>query len=422
MTQSTVSRSASIVFYATVVIVVILGLWASLAEIDQVIRAEATVEPISKVQVVEARYPGTIRTVGAALGQTVKQGDVLFQLDEEASQSDLVANRLVVQATEAEIARLEAEAQGLSELRIANSVATAALRAEQEALFMARLADLQSQTQILTQQGRRLEASIEEALALIESQNRRLVLLTEEYELFEPLVIQGIEPRIRLLDLKQKMNESRDQVQQAELAILGYQIEREETAEKQQQLSRQFRSNASQQLAERRQVLARAEAQTTALLERVRATRLVAPTAGIITAVHVAGPGEVVAAGDTLAEIVPEAESLLIRAQIVPKDISKVSVGQAARVSLSAYDFARYGVIEASVITIAQNTTQHESGGAYYEVWVRTEDTRFSKSPIQPNILPGMQAQVDILGEKRTVLQYLLAPILRASSRALTEQ
>jgi adhesin transport system membrane fusion protein len=99
-----------------------------------------------------------------------------------------------------------------------------------------------------------------------------------------------------------------------------------------------------------------------------------------------------------------------------------VTEGQGARVSFVAYDFSKYGVLEAEVVEIAQNTTETERGEIYYDTWVRTRENTFAKSGIQPKIIPGMIAQVDILGEKRSVMEYILSPILQTTSRALTEQ
>jgi HlyD family type I secretion membrane fusion protein len=151
-------------------------------------------------------------------------------------------------------------------------------------------------------------------------------------------------------------------------------------------------------------------------------SQLTSPIAGILTAVNLAGPGAVIRAGDVLAEVVPQQEYYLIKAKVLPKDIGKVSVGQLARVSYTAYDFSRYGVMEGEVTKIAQNTTKTQQGEIYYDAWIKTQGSTFSKSDINPNILPGMLAQVDMLGEKRTIFQYIMSPLKRSASRALSEQ
>jgi multidrug efflux pump subunit AcrA (membrane-fusion protein) len=130
----------------------------------------------------------------------------------------------------------------------------------------------------------------------------------------------------------------------------------------------------------------------------------------------------VVSSGEVLLDVVPRSDAFLVKARIQPKDISTVTIGQAARVSFTAYDFSKYGVLEAEVVNIAQNVTETERGESFYEAWVRTIEVTFAKSGVKPKIIPGMAAQVDILGEKRTVMEYLMAPILQTADRALTEQ
>jgi len=123
-----------------------------------------------------------------------------------------------------------------------------------------------------------------------------------------------------------------------------------------------------------------------------------------------------------LAEIVPQTESFRVLAKVQPADISLVNQGQACRVSFTAYDFAKYGSIDGTIVNIAQNITQTNQGLMYYEVWVETTSTTFSKSELVPNIMPGMVAQVDILGEKTRIIDYILTPLKRTAAVALTEQ
>jgi hypothetical protein len=143
---------------------------------------------------------------------------------------------------------------------------------------------------------------------------------------------------------------------------------------------------------------------------------------GIITAVHTNGIGEVLKGGEPLVEIVPESDHFIVKAKILPKDISKVSVGQAVRVSYVAYDFSRFGVMPAKITKIAQNSTETREGEMYYEAWIKTDGDTFTKDNYKPTILPGMIAQVDMLGEKRSIIDYVFSPLKKGASMALTEQ
>lgn len=284
----------NVLFYIIAAFFVFFMSWAYVAEIDQVVRAEAVVEPVGKVQQVQSRYPGSVEQLDVSVGDVVKKGDVLIVLDTQEAQSTF---------------------------QMASS---------------------------------------------------KITLLEKEQAIYQKLVDAKIEPEIKLVQIDQRLLEAKDQQQRAELQL-------------------EF-------------------------------SKLTSPIGGVITAVNPAGVAAVVRAGDVLVEVVPQEEYYLIKAKILPKDIGKVTVGQNARVSYTAYDFSRFGIMEGEVVKIAQNTTVTQQGEIYYDGWVKTQGSTFSKSPINPNILPGMIAQVDMLGEKRTVFEYIMSPLNRMASKALSEQ
>ena len=284
----------NVLFYLIVLFFLSFMSWAYYAEIDQVVRAEAVVEPVGKVQKVQSLYPGSVITMDIEVGDVVKKGEVLITLDTQEIQSTY---------------------------------------------------DISKQ---------------------------KIVLLQKEHAIYEKLVAAKIEPEIKLVQINQRILEVSDQIQKAKLQL-------------------EFSS-------------------------------LISPIEGILTAVNLSGVGAIIRSGDVLIEIVPQEEYYLIKAKILPKDISKVEVGQNARVSYTAYDFSRYGIMEGEVVKIAQNTTVTQQGEIYYDAWIITLNSTFSKSPINPNILPGMIAQVDMLGEKRTIFEYIMSPLNRMASKALSEQ
>jgi multidrug efflux pump subunit AcrA (membrane-fusion protein) len=284
----------NVLFYIIAVFFVFFLSWAYIAEIDQVVRAEAVVEPVGKVQQVQSRYLGSVDKLDVSVGDMVKQGDVLIVLDTQ------------------------------------------------------------------------------EALSTFDMAVKKIMLVQKEQAIYQKLVEANIEPEIKLVQIDQRLLEATDQKQRAELQL--------------------------------------------------KFSNLTSPISGVVTAVNPAGIGAVVRAGDVLLEVVPQEEYYLIKAKILPKDIGKVSVGQNARVSYTAYDFSRYGIMEGKLIKIAQNTTTTQQGEIYYDGWVKTQGSTFSKSPINPNILPGMIAQVDMLGDKRTIFEYIMSPLDRMASRALSEQ
>ena len=409
-------------FYTVATLVVVVVVWLVFAEIDQVVRAQAEVEPPERVQSVQARFPGKVSGIFVEVGDVVTQGQSLVELNAADIDAKVRQNQLIIESSEAEIGRLMAEAVGNKTLTLTADVGTEVTRTEQEGLFIARRLELDSERTLINQQILRVEAAILESKARMESAKRRLLLILEEEGIFRPLVEEGIEPRVRLLDIQGRREEAESIIEIEELSINGRRIEKVELQKKLEQLERAFESGAREQLAETRKKYTQALAEQGSLEDRLRATQVKSDVDGVVSAVYPDGPGAVVSAGEALLDIVPKSDTFLVKAQILPKDISNVTIGQKARVSFTAYDFSKYGVLEAEVINIAQNVTETERGDSYYESWVRTTESVFPKSGIEPKIMPGMSAQVDILGEKRTVMEYLMAPILQTTDRALTEQ
>lgn len=167
---------------------------------------------------------------------------------------------------------------------------------------------------------------------------------------------------------------------------------------------------------------AQAEARLDALKGKVAYTDVKAPSDGIISAVHIKTIGAVVDAGAVMAEIVPDEKEVTVRAQVLTDDIAKISPGQKVRVSLSAYDVSRYGALEGEVEKIASNSTQDENLPPYFVTMIKIPDPVYPNSGFEPEITPGMTAIIDVIGGKRTVLQYILSPIERAQQIAFREK
>ena len=172
--------------------------------------------------------------------------------------------------------------------------------------------------------------------------------------------------------------------------------------------------------------LSRAEqrAQISAKLSggKVGYAEIAAQQPGVISALHLKTVGAVVQQGTVLAELVPDSTKATIRARLLPQDVADVKVGQTVRISLAAYDVSRYGAVEGVVTRIASNTTQQENMPPFYETLIEIPDLSFPRSPIKPDLVPGMQATIDILGGKRTVMDYILTPIQKASRAAFREK
>ena len=411
---------SNIIFYTICLFFIAAGYWAYTTEIDQVVRAEAKVEPTGKVQVVQNRYPGSIERFEVQIGDQVRAGDVLFWLKQEETDAALQTNRITYFSALAEMARFKAESLGTS-LRFDADI-PADIVANQKSIYTAKQESLQEQIKIIKQEIASKENAILQARTAGTAATESLSLVVEEIAIYEPLVKAGIEPKVRLLNLQKQKQEAANTIKQQLLAESGLEIEIDTLKRKQQQFLMDFEVQAKEQLVKATSTAEKAEAEYKSLLQKQAMTEVKAPADGIITALHVTTKGAVVGAGETLAEIVPESDAYTVMARVKPEDISLISVGQDCKVSFTAYDFARFGSMAGEVVNIAQNITETQQGEIYYEVWVKTLSKEFSKSSIEPNIMPGMIAQVDVLGEKQRIVDYIMTPLKRTASIALTEQ
>ena len=167
--------------------------------------------------------------------------------------------------------------------------------------------------------------------------------------------------------------------------------------------------------------LAQARSRKASLAGQVAYAEIRAPQDGTVSALHLKTVGAVVQAGSVLAEIVPEEQGLTIRANLRPENVADVYLGQEARISLSAYDVSRYGSLAGVVKNVASNTTEREGQPPFYETIITVPDPVFTKTGQSAEIIPGMTVVVDTIGGKRTVLDYILTPINKATSVAFRE-
>jgi len=426
LTTSIKPRTASnMLLWFVIAFVVVFFLWAGLTELDRTVRGMGKVVPSSQLQVISNLEGGIVQDILVRSGQDVRAGDELIRLDRTQAGAEFGSGEATLSALSIKIARLEAELLGRSPVYPASSGPLAAdqIRIEQS-LHASRLADLQSRTGAASARLSQTQRAVAEAQANHRARSSAYEQRRSEARLIRPLVERGIEPRLSLVQA-----ESAADVAQSEMAAASEAVARARSgvAEAQASLAqgqREWRASAATELAAAQAEFAARQRALPALADRAQRTVLRAPLSGRINRVLVSTRGGSIRAGEPVVEIVPSEESLLVEAKVSPSDIAFVRIGQHARVAITAYDRAVYGVLEGRVVSISPDAMLEErTGDTYYTVRVRT-DVNLLRDPngrALP-IGPGMVAEVDLLGEKRTILQYILSPITRLSETALREQ
>ena len=413
-----------IVFLMITSFFIIAFYWASTAELDEQVRAEGAVIPPSDIQIVQSRLPGAVTEILIDLGSAVNKGDVLFRVEDADVQADYAENEVIIASRNASIIRLQAEVN--DELSItfpAELQAKAGEAVAKEAnLFLQRTIALRERVDVIKQSIEELNRNIAEKRAEVSISETQYRIQRQEYDLLKPLVDAGHEPKLRLIEAETKWRQAEGTAELARLSVDAMQARREGLQKEIISLKSQRRAESSTFLVEAQTSLEQAKARQESLQGRVGYADIRAPETGIVSALHIKTIGAVVQAGTVLTEIVPVNAEHVVRARLLPQDVADVTLGQLARISLSAYDVSRYGALEGEVVHVASNTTEEQNVPPYYETMIAIGDKGFPNSNIEPEIVPGMQVTVDIIGGKRTVLDYILSPIQKAAAVAFREK
>ena len=417
--------ASSVLLWVVTGFVLVFFIWAYFAEIERTVRGMGRVVPSSQLQVVSNLEGGIVEAILVRQGQLVRAGDPLVRLDRTQSGAEYGSGEATMAALTAKIARLQAEVAGRSPVYppAADPVLADQIRIEQS-LHASRMADLASLSSAAQSRATQAERAVAEAEATYRARVTARDARQAEVRILRPLVERGIEPRLSLAQAESAASVAASEAEAAAEAIARSRAGVSEARSSLAQIRQEWRSQAANELAAAQAELSARQRALPALADRVDRTVVRAPLPGLVNRVLVTTRGGSVSPGAPLVEIVPSEESLLIEARVRPDDIAFVSLDQPAKVSVTAYDRAVYGTLDGRVVAISPDAvTEERTGETYYLVRVRTatnalRDPRGRAMPIGP----GMVAEVDLLGDTRTVLQYILSPITKLSETALREQ
>lgn len=412
-----------LILWAVFAFIVAALFWANWAELDEVTSGVGQVIPSSQIQVVQNLEGGIVSELLVHDGDRVKKGQVLLRIDDTRFTSSLREATQKSNALMLQKARLQAEANG-SDMVIPKALEQEApdmVRDEQK-LYQAHLQQLENNKKILQAQLRQREQELNEAKAKKKHLQRSLSLLSKELKMTEPLVEAGAISEVDVLRLRRQVNDQRGELDSVRLSIPRLESQLEEARKKAEEVELSFRSKAREALSDVVAELSQTQESNVALEDRVERTEVRSPVRGTVKQVLVTTVGGVVQPGMNLVEIVPLDDSLLVEAKVSPRDIGFIGAGQEAVVKITAYDFSIYGGLKGKVEQISADAIQDEEGKSYYQVRVRTDENHLGSRAHPLPIIPGMQAEVDILTGKKTVMQYLMKPVLKARQHALRER
>lgn len=412
-------RARFVLRWIAIILLVLLA-WAGFAEVDEITRGQAKVIPSRQLQVMQAFDGGVVSEISVREGQVVEAGQQLLKIDPTRFASSLGENRAQYLALLAKAARLRAIAEG-SSFVVPEEVSNEApdLAEQERRLYSSRRSELEAQIGIARQQLAQRSQELNEARSRREQAAQAYELTSRELAVTKPLAGSGAVSEVELLRLERDVGRFRGERDQAASQSIRIQSAIAEAQRKIQEVELTFRNEARTELAETMSRINSLSEGSAALSDRVKHSSVKSPVKGTVKRLLVNTVGGVVQPGASLVEVVPLEDMLLLEVQISPKDIAFLRPGLKAMVRFTAYDFTIYGGMDAVVDQIGVDTIADDKGNAFYIIRVRTLQSSLGKNL---PILPGMVAEVDILTGKKTVLSYLLKPILRAHTHALSER
>jgi adhesin transport system membrane fusion protein len=358
--------------------------------------------PSRQTQVVQSLEGGIVQALLVQEGAMVQQNQPLINIADTKFAAELGEVRERRGGTAARVARLEAEANGLSAPRFSDELRKISPRAveTEQSVFDTRLRKVSQDVDVIAQQERRLTESLK--------------LLDRELDLTRKLYAQKVVPEIEMLRLERQASEMRGQLAEAQSRIIN--------------IRAAFRSQADEDLAKSRGDLAVIDENIKSAQDRVARTELKSPVHGIVNKINLTTVGAVVQPGAVLMEIVPLDDTLLVEGKIRPQDIAFIRPDQPAVVKISAYDASVYGSLKGKVERISADTIADEKGErgerqeTFYRVVVRTDKNHLGTAENQLPIIPGMIATVEVLTGEKSVLDYIVRPARTLRAEALRER
>ncbi len=400
------------------------GTWAYLTELDDVTRVDGRIVPSGDLQMIEATEPGVLQALHVREGEVVETGTLLMELDTTQIESQLSQEQQRAYGLMARVQRLQAEIEG-TDLRFDAKLITGAPNVvkSETALYQGRQAELSAEVAILERQRQQKHQEYEEGLVDQVTADATLKVLAEERAIMAPLVEQRMEPATTLLTLRRSEAEWQGRKVRAEAATSRLKTGLDEIDDRIKATRSRFRTAALTDLALATAELAALEPALPALRDRASRAQVRSPVRGIVNRIHRTTIGGLARSGEDLIEIVPLDDSLLVEAYVRPEDIAFLHAGQPVKVKITAYDFARYGGLDGEILRIGADTiTRSERNDEeVFVVEIRTSSTMLDAQGIAVEIIPGMIAEVDILSGKKSVLDYILQPVVKIKDQALRE-
>ena len=426
------SFKANLVFILIILFVTLTVIWAAYSQVDEIARGTGKVIPSSKIQKIQNLDGGIISEILVKEGEHVKKGAPLMKIDSTRYRASFEENKQEYVSLLAVKVRLEAETKinpkkRVPKLNFSKEVLknNAEYNKLETQLFVNRYKELKISLKVLKNQYDQKTQELLEIRSAKKQLERSLKLIKEQRKTIRKLAKSGVKSRFDVLSVEKEYNQALGDLDASRLSIPRSKLAIKEAENRIIERIQTFKAEASNELQKTVTRIKLFESKLVANKDILAKTDIISPVNGIIKQINKNTIGGVVSSGMDLIEIVPESNTLLVEAKIDPKDIAFINPNLKAVIKITAYDFRIYGGLVGQITEISADSIidkESKEGKSYYRIVVKTNKNYLEKNGVKLPIIPGMVASIDIVTGKKTILDFMLKPILKTKENALHER
>ena len=410
-------NSTKVILYTISLLIIFFFFWAYFTNVDQLVRGEAKVIPYGQNQKVQNFEGGIVSEILVKEGDLVQKGDALLKIENKQYSSIYEKNVFEIDELKIKEKRLFAETNDKEYILENDEISK-----KEFTLYLSNKEQLNSKIRVLDEQLVQKIKEKDEVYSKIKYLNNSYSLIEQERNVLEPLSEKGIVSKVELLKLKREANSIKDELEAAKLTLSRLDSIISESKNRINESKQEFKNLAQKELNEITSKLNQSSKQNQGLEDQVKRTLIISPVTGFIKKLNINTIGGSVQPAMDLVEIVPKEESLLIETKIKPEDIAFLKPGLKASIKFTAYDFAIYGSLDGQIEKISPDSTTTEKDETYYYIYIKTDKSYLGKEDKALNIIPGMRGSADIITGQKSVLTYLLKPIIKTKEYAFSEK
>lgn len=417
-------KAVNILVGVTALFFLFLLIWMSFAPLDISVNAVGTVVPSSRVQQIQSMEGGILQSRPVSEGSRVKKGDLLAIVQNLQFNAEQGESQQTYWGTLAALARLEAEATNKPPVFSPELEKNAPdMVSEQHTLWQSRRRERESSLDALSRQLTQRQQELAEARSRHQTLNDSIGGARESLAIEEKLFAAGAGAKADLLAAQQRYATQKGDLDATGISINRLQAAVQEAQARLSETRARFQMETSKEKSELELRAATVNEQLTGRNDKVARRELRASMDGVVNRVLINTVGGVVKAGETIMEIVPADDRLLISARVKPTDIAFIKIGQSAKIRISAYDSSIFGTLSGKVVRVgADAIVDNERKETYFEVFLQSETNDLGSPEEQLSISPGMGADSSINTGKRTMMEYMLKPVVKTFDKSLRER